>query len=61
MRAMEGALDSSDQRVENGHEAIGTEVGTDGAWAPVPIDIEALAGAKSLLDEACPLGRATRR
>jgi hypothetical protein len=30
------------------------EAGTDGAWAPVAIDINALVGAKPLLDEACP-------
>ena len=32
------------------------EAGTDGAWAPVPIDIDALPGAKSALDEGCPPG-----
>jgi len=35
--------------------------GADGAWPPVPIDIDALAGAKSALDEACPPGLSTRR
>jgi hypothetical protein len=37
------------------------EAGTDGAWAPVPVDIDALAGAKPLLDEACPPGVSTGR
>ncbi len=37
------------------------EAGTDGAWAPVPFDIDALVGAKPLLDEACPPGRSTQR
>ena len=37
------------------------EAGTDGAWAPVPVDIDALDGAKPLLDEACPPGPSTRR
>ena len=32
------------------------EAGTDGAWTPVPIDIDALPGAKSALDEGCPPG-----
>jgi hypothetical protein len=31
----------------------------DGAWAPAPFDINALAGAKLLLDEACPSGHLT--
>lgn len=30
------------------------EAGTEGAWPPVPFDIGAFAGAKPLLDEACP-------
>jgi hypothetical protein len=37
------------------------EAGTDGAWAPVPLDIDALDGAKPLFNEACPLGPSTRR
>jgi len=37
------------------------EAGTDGAWAPVPVDIDGLDGAKPLLDEACPSGPSTRR
>jgi hypothetical protein len=37
------------------------EAGTDGAWAPVPVDIDAFAGAKPLLDEACPQDRPTQR
>jgi hypothetical protein len=37
------------------------EAGTNGAWPPVPIDIGALAGAKSALDEACPPGLSTGR
>jgi hypothetical protein len=36
------------------------EAGTDGAWPPVPVHIDALAGAKPLLDEACPHGRSTQ-
>jgi hypothetical protein len=30
------------------------EAGSEGAWPPVPFDIDALAGAKPLLDETCP-------
>jgi hypothetical protein len=37
------------------------EAGTDGAWAPVPVDIDAFDGAKPLFDEACPPGPSTRR
>jgi hypothetical protein len=37
------------------------EARTDGAWAPVPVDIDALDGAKPLFDEACSLGPSTRR
>jgi hypothetical protein len=37
------------------------EARTDGAWAPVPLDIDRLAGAKPLLDEACRVGSLTRR
>jgi hypothetical protein len=37
------------------------EAGTEGAWSPIPFDIDALAGAKPLLDEACPASLSTRR
>ena len=37
------------------------EARTDGAWAPVPVDSDALDGAKPLFDEACSLGPSTRR
>jgi hypothetical protein len=30
------------------------EAGADGAWAPLPVDFNAFAGAKPLFDEACP-------
>ena len=30
------------------------EAGTEGAWQPVPFDIDVFAGAKPLIDEACP-------
>ena len=30
------------------------EAGTDGAWSPVPVDVDAFDGAKPLFDEACP-------
>jgi hypothetical protein len=37
------------------------EAGTDGAWSPVPVDVDAFDGAKPLFDEACPPGPSTRR
>jgi hypothetical protein len=36
------------------------EAGTDGAWAPVPVDIDAFDGAKPLFDEACPSATSRR-
>jgi len=37
------------------------EAGTEGAWAPIPFNIDALAGAKLLLGEACPAGVSARQ